>query len=148
MVVLVAGAIDREVALARMRRIEQLVARVEKKLPRVVRSRPDTDAWLAAEHLVEQAVRTSSRLADQLVAAGALGAPDSEAGMFACLGEKGWLPEHVADGLSRLADAAERLADGSAASDPAALATLLAGAPKLLRAFLHTVANRLGNTSS
>jgi len=131
-----------------MRRIEELVERVEKRLPRVIRSRPDTDAWLAAERLVEQAVRTSSRLAAQLIAAGALGAPDSAAGMFACLGEKGWLPEHLADGLSRLADAAESLADGSAAGDPSGLAALLAGAPKLLRAFLRAVAIRLGNRSS
>ncbi|HME72306.1 MAG TPA: hypothetical protein VKM54_20935 [Myxococcota bacterium] len=145
--VLASGAIDREVATARMRRIEDLVMRLEKRLPRVVRSRPDTDAWLAAEHLLEQAVRTASRLAAQFVAAGALGAPESAAGMFACLGEKGWLPAPEAAGLVRLADAAERLADGSAAADPAALRVLLAGAPKLLRAFLRTAATRLGSTS-
>jgi hypothetical protein len=130
-----------------MRRIEELVMGVEKRLPRVLRSRPDTDAWLATEHLVEQAVRTASRLAAQFVAAGVLGAPESAPGMFACLGEKGWLPASHAVGLVRLADAAETLADGSAASDPEALKALLAGAPKLLRAFLRTAAIRLGCTS-
>jgi hypothetical protein len=143
-VALVSGAIDREVATSRMRRIEDLLMRVEKRLPRVLRSRPDTDAWLATEHLVEQAVRTASRVAAQFVAAGLLGAPESAAGMFTCLGEKGWLGEAEAMGLARLADAAERLADGSAASDPAALQILLAGAPKLLRTFLRTAAIRLG----
>jgi uncharacterized protein YutE (UPF0331/DUF86 family) len=147
-VVLARGAIDREVATARMRRIEDLVLRVEKRLPRVVRSRPDTDSWLAAEHLVEQAVRTASRLAAQFVAAGALGAPESAAGMFACLGEKGWLPEAEAAGLARLAEAADRLADGSGAGDPVALRALLGGAPKLLRAFLRTAAIRLGGGTS
>jgi uncharacterized protein YutE (UPF0331/DUF86 family) len=146
-VVIVSGAIDREVATARMRRIEDLVAGVEKRLPLVARSRPDTDAWLAAEHLVEQAVRTASRLAAQLVAAGALGAPESAAGMFTCLGANGWLPESEAGGLARLSDTAERLADGSGAAEPAALRELLAGAPKLLRAFLRAAAIRLGSTS-
>jgi len=145
--VIASGAIDREVATARMRRIEDLVTRAEKRLPLVLRASPDTDAWLAAEHLVEQAVRTSSRLAAQLVAAGALGAPESAAGMFACLGEKGWLSEAQAGELARLAEAAERLADGSAATDPAALRALLAAAPTLLRAFLRAVAIRLGSTS-
>jgi len=139
------GTIDREVATARMRRIEDLLRRVEERWPVVVRSRPDTDAWLATEHLVEQAVRTASRLAAQLVAAGALGAPESAAGMFVCLGEKGWLPETDATGLARLADGAERLADGSAAAYPAALRELLAGAPKLLRALLPTAAIRVGS---
>jgi len=143
-VALAGGAIDREVATARMRRIEELLLRVEERLPVVARSTPEMDAWLAAEHLVEQAVRTASRLAAQLVAAGALGAPESAAGMFACLGEKGWLPAPEAAGLVRLADQAERLADGSAASDPASLRELLAGAPKLLRVFLRTAAIRVG----
>jgi uncharacterized protein YutE (UPF0331/DUF86 family) len=146
-VVLASGAIDREVATARMRRIEELVLRIEKRLPRVVRSRPDTDSWLAAEHLVEQAVRTASRLAAQFVAAAALGAPESAAGMFACLGEKGWLPKPEVAGLAQLAEAAERLADGSGAGDPVALRALLSGAPKLLRAFLRTAASRLGSSS-
>lgn len=141
------GAIDREVATARLRRIEDLVLRVEKRLPRVLRSRPDTDAWLAAEHLLEQAVRTASRVAAQFVAAGGLGAPESAAGMFACLGEKGWLEAPEAAGLARLAEAAETLADGSAAADPAALRVLLAGAPKLLRSFLRSAAIRLGCTA-
>lgn len=145
--VLASGAIDREVATARMRRVEDLVLRVEKRLPRVVRSTPDTDSWLAAEHLLEQAVRTASRLAAQFVAAGALGAPESAAGMFACLGEKGWLPESQAAGLAQLAEAAERLADGSGAGDPVALRALLAGAPQLLRTFLRTAAIRLGSSS-
>ena len=130
-----------------MRRVEDLVLRVEKRLPRVVRSRPDTDSWLAAEHLLEQAVRTASRLAAQFVAAGALGAPESAAGMFACLGEKGWLPGSQAAGLAQLAEAAERLADGSGAGDPVALRALLAGAPELLRGFLRTAAIRLGSSS-
>lgn len=141
------GAIDREVATARMRRIEDLVLRVEKRLPGVLRSRPDTDAWLATEHLVEQAVRTASRLAAQLVAAGVLGAPESAQGMFLCLGEKGWLSASQGVELARLADAAESLADGSAALDPEALRGLLAGAPRLLRAFLRTAAIRLGGTA-
>jgi hypothetical protein len=127
-----------------MRRVEELVLRVERKLPRVLRSRPDTDSWLAAEHLVEQAVRTASRLAAQFVAAGALGAPESAAGMFECLGEKGWLPEREAAGLASLAEAAERLADGSGAGNPAALRALLSGAPKLLRGLLRSAAIRLG----
>jgi len=146
-VALARSTIDREVATARMRRIEDLVLRVEKRLPRVLRSRPDTDPWLATEHLVGQAVRTASRLAAQFVAAGVLGAPESAQGMFACLGEKGWLPAPEAVGLARLADAAETLADGSAASDPEALRVLLTGAPKLLRAFLRTAAVRLGGAS-
>jgi len=145
--VLASGAIDREVAMARMRRVEDLVLRVEKRLPRVVRSRPDTDSWLATEHLVEQAVRTASRLAAQFVAAGALGAPESAAGMFVCLGEKGWLPESQATGLARLAEASERLADGSGAGDPVALRALLSGAPQLLRTFLRMAAIRLGSIS-
>ena len=141
------GAIDREVATARMRRIEDLVARVEDRLPLVLRASSDTDSWLAAEHLVEQAVRTASRLAAQLVAAGALGAPESAAYMFTCLGVYGWLPEAQAGELAQLADAAERLADGSAAADPVALRALLAAAPNLLRVFLRATAFRLGKTS-
>jgi hypothetical protein len=67
--------------------------------------------------------------------------------MFLCLGEKGWLPASQGVELARLADAADRLADGSAALDPEALRGLLAGAPTLLRAFLRTAAIRLGATA-
>ncbi len=137
-------ALDREVAVARLRRIEALTAALEERLPRVSRSHPDSDAWLAAERVLEQALRTGARLAAQLVAAGALGAPESEAGMFACLGTKGWLAEKDARVLAELSDAAEALADGTAAREPDVLRAQLARAPHALRALLRAAARLVG----
>lgn len=133
--------------MARLRRIEALTGALEERLPRVSRSRPDSDAWLAAERVLEQALRTGARLAAQLVAAGALGAPDSEAGMFACLGAKGWLSDEDARVLAALSEAADALADGTAASEPEVLRAQLASAPHALRAFLRAAARRVGGAA-
>jgi hypothetical protein len=140
-------AIDREVAVARLRRVEALTAALEARLPLVSRSRSDGDAWLAAERLLDQALRTGARLAAQLVAAGALGAPESEAGMFACLGTKAWLSEADARVLVELSEAADALADGTAASEPEVLRAQLASAPHALRAFLRAAARRVGGAA-
>lgn len=141
-------ALDREVAVARMRRIEELVAALEQALPRVARSRPDSDAWLAAEQRLGQALRTAARLAAQLVAAGRLGAPESAAGLFEALGKAALLSREDAEALAALAERCDALGDGSAAQDPDALRATLAAAPKRLRGFLRAAARHVGGSAA
>jgi uncharacterized protein YutE (UPF0331/DUF86 family) len=134
-------ALDLEVAVARLRRIDELVRALEERLPRVARSARDSDAWLAAERLLEQALRTAARLAAQLVAAGALGAPESEAEMFETLGGAGLLAASEAEALAALCEDAEALETGDLGLEKAR--ELLARAPALLRAFLRACARQL-----